>query len=127
MEISIFLAKAWGVVFMLIPLTLRFNKSNIQKALAIIKRSEFIFAWGIFCLFLGSAMVAGHNIWVFDWRIILTLFGWLSLAKGFFLLFAPGISIKLVSIMTENDILIKGYLITYFLLGLYLSRIGFFF
>lgn len=127
MEISVFLAKAWGIALILIPLTLWFDRSNVQKAVAMMKRNEYIFASGIFCLFLGSVMVAGHNIWVADWRTILTLFGWLSLAKGSFLLSAPELSIKLISIMTGKDFLVKGYLVTSFLLGLYLARVGFFF
>ncbi len=34
-------------------------------------------------------MVLVHNLWVLDWRIAITILGWLTLFKGLDLLFLP--------------------------------------
>jgi hypothetical protein len=42
----------------------------------------------ILTLVLGLAIIAGHNVWVADWPVIVTLFGWILVAKStLFLLF----------------------------------------
>ncbi len=127
MEISVFLAKTWGIILILIPVTMWFDRSNIQEIIKMIKTKEYIFMSGLFCLFLGSVMISGHNLWVSDWRTIITLFGWSSLVNGIFLLSAPNFAIKILSMITRRDILVKSFLVISFILGLYFFRVGFFF
>ncbi len=127
MEISVFLAKVLGIILILIPLSMWFDRSNVREVGKAMKSREYLLISGMFCLLLGSVMVASHNLWVSDWRVILTLIGWLSLAKGVFLLSAPGPSAKIITLIAKNDLVVKGYLLTTFILGLYLSRIGFLF
>ena len=51
----------------------------------------------ILTLVLGLAIVAGHNVWVADWPVAVTLFGWILVAKfTLFLLFPQ--SIRLFSV-----------------------------
>jgi hypothetical protein len=40
---------------------------------------------------LGSGMVGTHNLWVADWRVLVTATGWAMLVKGALLLLAPGV------------------------------------
>lgn len=48
----------------------------------------------ILTLVLGLAIIAGHNIWVADWPVVVTLFGWILVAKStMFLLFPQVIGI----------------------------------
>jgi hypothetical protein len=42
-------------------------------------------------LICGVLMVMGHNVWVGDWRIIVTIVGWAVLLKSIVLILAPGI------------------------------------
>ena len=44
------------------------------------------FLGGILALFIGAFIISVHNIWIFKWPIIITIIGWLSLIKGFWLL-----------------------------------------
>ncbi len=44
---------------------------------------------GVVTLVIGLAMVLVHNVWVLDWRVAITILGWLTLLKGFDLLFFP--------------------------------------
>jgi uncharacterized membrane protein YphA (DoxX/SURF4 family) len=46
----------------------------------------------ILTLVLGLAVVAGHNVWVADWPVAVTLFGWILVAKStLFLLFPQSV------------------------------------
>lgn len=46
----------------------------------------------ILTLVLGLAVVAGHNVWVTDWPVAITLFGWILVVKStLFLLFPQSI------------------------------------
>lgn len=42
----------------------------------------------------GLLMVIGHNIWVFDWPVLVTVAGWLMLIKGTTYVLAPQTFLK---------------------------------
>lgn len=45
---------------------------------------------GILALVAGLAIVNAHNVWVGDWRVIITILGWLAILRGVFSLVLPG-------------------------------------
>jgi hypothetical protein len=48
-----------------------------------------IFITGILALTAGIAIVNAHNLWVPDWRVIVTILGWLLVLRGVMLLVFP--------------------------------------
>ncbi len=42
----------------------------------------------------GLAIVLTHNIWTADWRVLITIFGWLNVIGGALRLFAPPFLVK---------------------------------
>ena len=44
---------------------------------------------GTFTLPMGLALVIGHNVWVLDWPVIVTLFGWAMTVKASLYLLFP--------------------------------------
>ena len=42
----------------------------------------FTVSTGYVTLILGLGTVILHNIWVFDWTVIITILGWCTLIKG---------------------------------------------
>jgi hypothetical protein len=48
-----------------------------------------IFITGILALTAGLAIVNAHNLWVADWRVIVTILGWLLVLRGVMLLVFP--------------------------------------
>ena len=42
-----------------------------------------IFLAGVMTLVAGLALVLAHNLWVSDWRVIITILGWLGVIGGF--------------------------------------------
>ena len=44
---------------------------------------------GLYALFLGLAVVFCHNLWVADFRVVVTVLGWMALGSGVMLLLIP--------------------------------------
>jgi hypothetical protein len=48
-----------------------------------------IFITGVLALLAGLAVVNAHNLWVLDWRLIVTILGWLLILRGIMNLVFP--------------------------------------
>jgi len=48
-----------------------------------------IFITGILALLAGVAIVNAHNLWVPDWRLVITVLGWLFILRGIMNLVFP--------------------------------------
>lgn len=44
---------------------------------------------GILLFVAGLSIVRVHNIWIFNWRVTITLIGWVIIAGGLFRIFFP--------------------------------------
>ena len=80
-EITIYLARFWGSLFMILGL------SSILAGLLrrIIKYTEdktITISTGYITFLLGLFTVVFHQLWVFDWRVSITVLGWITLFKG---------------------------------------------
>jgi hypothetical protein len=54
-----------------------------------IANRALIFLTGILALLAGVAIINVHNVWVPDWRVIVTVLGWLLVLRGVMLLVFP--------------------------------------
>ncbi len=48
-----------------------------------------IFIAGLITLVCGLAIVQVHNVWSWDWPVIITIFGWLAIIGGLFRMALP--------------------------------------
>lgn len=48
-----------------------------------------LFPLALFLLMIGLWVVTFHNLWAIEWRLVITLVGWLLVAKASVLLIAP--------------------------------------
>jgi len=83
METSVFLAQLIGPVILAASLSLFINGER-QRALAreFLHNAPLIYVMGIITLTAGLAIVLNHNVWTADWRVIITVFGWLAVIGG---------------------------------------------
>lgn len=81
MEISIYLARFWGSLFIILGLG-----SIVAKFLGrVIEYTEdktITVSTGYITFLLGLMTVTLHNIWVTNWRLAVTILGWTTLFKG---------------------------------------------
>ncbi|MDN3641204.1 hypothetical protein QWY87_00720 [Lutimonas halocynthiae] len=79
---SIFLAKFWGWFFIIFFLLFMIYPKRIKQMFSFAKDDKFIIILAFLGIIIGLLNILVHNLWVKDWRVIITLFGWFSLIKG---------------------------------------------
>ena len=90
MQTSIFLAQLIGPTLAVIGLGMLVNREAYREmAEEFLDNRALIYLAGVLALVPGLAIVILHNVWVFDWRLIVTLFGWLAVIGGIFRLLLP--------------------------------------
>ena len=124
MQLSLFLAKAWGIYILLISLAFLVNRKNYQAALRLLENETTRLLAGFALLVIGILHVISHNIWTPDWRVLITLSGWISLIKGINRLFWPEFTIKQIKKL-KIDKWATPLLILALILGAYLTYKGF--
>lgn len=60
---------------------------------------------GLATLIIGLLLVTSHNLWVSDWRILITLLAWFTLFKGVYRLYLPALSQRSLQIWRNPAVL----------------------
>ena len=98
MDRSLFLAKLMGPTFVAIALGMLINLGMYESMIAEALHAGILFYLsGLLSLLAGLAIVNLHNIWRADWRIIVTVLGWLMTIGGVIRIVAPQVAIGIGS------------------------------
>ncbi len=90
MELSIFLAQIFAVVYIVIGLGMLINPKHYKKLMdEFLKSAGMQYLGGVMALVAGFLIVMNHNIWEKSWVVLITIIGWLGLIKGVLLFIAP--------------------------------------
>ncbi|MBI2572659.1 hypothetical protein HYV86_02255 [Candidatus Woesearchaeota archaeon] len=81
MDITIFLARFWGSLFIILGLS-SIGAKFLSRVIQYTENKAITISTGYITFLLGLATVVAHNLWVTDWRIAVTLLGWTTLFKG---------------------------------------------
>jgi len=83
MDSSLFLARLIGPIFVIVAIGLFLNRDR-YRALAeeVITSRTLLYVFGALALTGGLAIVLTHNVWVWDWPVIITIVGWLMIVRG---------------------------------------------
>ena len=68
-----------------------------------ISSRALIFTTGVLALVAGVAIVNAHNLWVPDWRVLVTVLGWLMILRGLMNLVFP------ITVQTLGDRMIASH------------------
>ena len=83
MEVSLFLGRALGIYLLIVSLSMLINhKVFFNTFQQWVEQPAVITLTAFISIMLGILMVLVHNVWVMDWRIVITLLAWLTLIKG---------------------------------------------
>jgi hypothetical protein len=74
---------------------------------------------------MGLAIVLTHNIWTADWRVLITLFGWLSAIGGAVRLAASDTVMRTGLAMLRRRYFVTGAATIWIVLGLLFCLFGF--
>jgi len=124
MEVSIYLAKVFGVFFILGGIGLLLNTKAYQKADTwFLKHPGEIIALGFALMLAGLFMVFKHNVWEWSYVGFVTLIGWCVLLKGVLFSLFPQVLDMFKKKYSAKWYMVGGFV--WLVAGLYLSYHGF--
>ena len=123
---SLFLAKVIGIVIFAFGVAGLARPKNISDAVRDFSHESFArLVAGCSGIAIGAALVLTHNIWEWDYRGIITLFGWVVLVKGISYLVMPQKAVAFTKSMFMGKGQMKVWLIGSVIVGGYLAYKGF--
>jgi hypothetical protein len=126
MPTSIFLAKLIGPVMLIAGIAILVNRKELDVIAQELLRSHLLFMLlGLIDFSVGLAIVLTHNVWVADWRVVITLLGWLLIARGAVRLLIPDQVKPLGARLLKNPNVVTGSLATTAGIGLVVSYFGY--
>jgi uncharacterized membrane protein len=83
MQNSAFLAKLMGPLFLAVGIGLIVNAATYRKLAAeFLDSTALVYLSGVLTMTAGVALVLTHNVWALDWRVLITVLGWLLAIGG---------------------------------------------
>ena len=90
MDISIYLARVFGIYLVVACVAMLVNRKHLPKVLeGFYNNLGLVVFSGFIHLFLGLLVVVAHNVWTQDFRSLVTLMGWVGMIKGGLRVFVP--------------------------------------
>ncbi|MCM8791279.1 MAG: hypothetical protein NC938_06250 [Candidatus Omnitrophica bacterium] len=127
MDGSVLIAKFLGPFIVIIGTGLFLNVDIFRRIGAdFFKNPALVFISGIMTFLIGLAIVIFNNIWAADWRLIITIFGWLTLIKGALLVVLPDRLAGISKIFLKNIRVMLVPWAVIFILGIFLTYKGYF-
>jgi hypothetical protein len=91
MTTSKYIARLMGPVLLAMGLGMLIENETMRVlAQEFLTNRGLIYLSGILTLLAGLAIVNAHNLWVPDWRVIITILGWLAIIGGLFRILLTG-------------------------------------
>lgn len=122
MNITLGLARVSGIICLLIGLSVM-NKKYMAAIVSEIENSKaLLWTLGFMAAVLGLVSLSIYNAWSGDWKVLLTILGWVSLLKGIAIMAFPAASWHSLHRKYKSDIfvysgglaLILGIILVYF-------------
>ena len=120
MDSSLFLAKFWGWYLIIFFFILSFNPKRIKQIFKDLNDENFLIITAFVAIIVGLLNILFHNIWEPNWKLIITLLGWMSLFIGLALFVFPNRTIsglELINIKFVQTIYMLLFFIGLFLLN----------
>lgn len=90
MALSILVAKILAVAYISMSIGALSGQLDLEKVYKDMKKSSsFLIFAAMISLIVGMLLVDAHNLWVKDWRVLITLIGWAGVIKGSLILMFP--------------------------------------
>jgi len=115
-----FLAKFWGWLLVIVCLVFLLRRKSLEDIFKLVEDKGFTLLSGYLALSLGLVTIILHNVWVADWRVVITIFGWISLIKGISRIAFPGVIRKVALKFQNKPVLTQILLLVVILLGVWL-------
>ncbi|HKA65401.1 MAG TPA: hypothetical protein VKD00_06745 [Methyloceanibacter sp.] len=123
---SIFIARILGPVLLIIGVGLLLEGDTFRAMAGEFVRDQgLIYITGILTLAAGLAILNVHHLWTRDWRVVITVFGWLFLVGGIMRILAMSMAQRVgESVIVHHRWPLAGAIVTLGL-GAFLTVMGY--
>lgn len=91
MELSVLVAKIAALVYLSAGVGALFATVNYNKVIEEFQKSTSLsYLAGFMALVIGMLLVNYHNVWEWNWTVLITIIGWAGVLKGMVLIAFPG-------------------------------------
>jgi hypothetical protein len=126
MSNSLFLARLIGPVMLVVGLAVFANQRGFREmAEEFLASRALMFLSGLILMPAGLAIVLTHNVWAADWRVLITLLGWLAAIGGALRLFGPMFVLKAGHAMLDKPYFTSIAAAVWVVLGLLFCFFGY--
>ncbi len=81
MELTLFFAKLWGIFFLVFGV-LSIITRQLGRTIEMTEDKAFVISTGYTSFLMGLVTVLLHNVWVWDWPVVITIVAWSTTIKG---------------------------------------------
>lgn len=118
-------ASVYGAMMVTMGLGMLLNPRYYKEAVQDMMDSKsYMLLGSMWALAIGLLLVQYHNVWDSNWAVLVTIIGWIALAKGIVLVVFPK-SIRVWEPVYKNDASFKGMAILALVFGLVLVYFGY--
>ena len=126
MATSLFIARLLGPLIAIVSVALLGNPENYRAILnEFIQSPALCYLAGFFGLLGGIALILVHNVWVADWRLVITLIGWVTIVRAVMTIFWPRWIPAIGKQLLESRHVLTGTAVVGLILGAVLSGYGY--
>ena len=119
---AIWISKFLGPVILTLSVPMIVTPTSLQETTRrFLADSPLVLISGVLAMTAGLSIVNTHNVWVLDWALIVTLFGWAFLLGGALRIVAPRSVHRVGGAMTDRPTLTRILGVFWALLGAFLT------
>ena len=127
MENSIFIARIFGLCYLVLGLGFALNRNTFVRVMEdFCKNATSIFFGGALSLVIGVVIILTHNLWVGNWTVMITIIGWGGFIKGVWMIVFPNSVEKFMQAYLKNKNILVVHSILALVFGAVLTFFGFF-
>ena len=123
---TIWICKLIGPVILALSIPMIAAPAQLQEtSRRFLADSPLVLISGILAMTAGLSIVNTHNVWVFDWPLIVTLFGWALVLSGASRIVAPRVVDRVGGAMMDRPTMTRIAGAVWGVLGIFLTFKGY--
>jgi hypothetical protein len=126
METTIWIAKFLGPIFLAVSVPMIVTPARLQETTQrFLADSPLVMISGVLAMTGGLAIVNSHNVWIWGWPLIVTLFGWALAIGGAVRIVAPAVVDEVGGAMRDRPTATRVAGVVWASLGAFLAFKGY--
>jgi hypothetical protein len=115
-----------GPLIMVVAAAMLVNRRTLVGVINEVSNAPgFIFFAGILTLLAGLAIVRAHNVWAFEWTLLVTVIGWLAIIGGIVRIVWPDRIAAISNKILANENVFTAWALIALMLGAFLTAKGY--